>query len=87
VGRNAGGVPALALRAIPGDSAAGPTRLPGRASVLKQSGCHAPTFTQGNVKGALNGKASATARSKVDAILDNLAAHGVDGTQVKVSGL
>ncbi|KAI7838301.1 hypothetical protein COHA_007871 [Chlorella ohadii] len=42
------------------------------------------TYPQGNVKGALNGKASATARSKVDAILDNLAAHGVDGTQVKV---
>lgn len=39
---------------------------------------------QGNVKGALNGKASANARGKVDAILASLQGHGVDPNQVKV---
>ena len=48
--------------------------------------CALPAL-QGNVKGALNGKASANARGKVDAILDSMAMHGVDGTRVKVGGV
>ncbi|PRW45221.1 Bifunctional polynucleotide phosphatase kinase [Chlorella sorokiniana] len=59
--------------------------VPQRLAQLQQEGYLLVIMNnQGNVKAALNGKASANARGKVDAILDNLAMHGVDGTQVKV---
>ena len=67
-----------------------PFCLPGahrRAARLTRKRAAAPAAhpaAQGNVKQALNGKASANARGKVDAILKDMERHGVDAGQVKV---